>query len=329
MIATAIRRMAPPVARGVLAVIVALTAADATPAPQNQLVIHRAEVDEAAGQLKISGVEFGVAEPAVTLDAIPMLVLSHGPTEIVIAMSPDTAPGTYRLKVSKGTGIGDQDVFDVTVGAEGPQGEQGVPGPRGPQGETGPQGDPGPQGGQGPAGATGPAGPQGPPGPGRAAPPCFDNVNRYVDCGNGTVTDTVTGLVWLKKADCFGLSYSGVNKAAAELADGDCGLTDGSSAGDWRLPTIGEWEATIARAVALGCKSGSPGGPPALTNDAGTGCLNAGPTSFTGVRVDNYWSSSIKEEFPHIGWAISLWAGAQGGGFRTNHYWGWPVRGGR
>jgi hypothetical protein len=34
-----------------------------------------------------------------------------------------------------------------------------------------------------------------------ADPPCFDNLNRYVDCGNGTVTgtvtDTVTGLIWL------------------------------------------------------------------------------------------------------------------------------------
>ena len=28
-----------------------------------------------------------------------------------------------------------------------------------------------------------------------ADPPCFDNANRYVNCGNGTVTDTATGLV--------------------------------------------------------------------------------------------------------------------------------------
>ena len=36
----------------------------------------------------------------------------------------------------------------------------------------------------------------------RAAPPCFDDANRYVDCENGTVTDTVTGLIWLKNAGC-------------------------------------------------------------------------------------------------------------------------------
>ena len=37
----------------------------------------------------------------------------------------------------------------------------------------------------------------------RADGPCFDNTNRYVDCGNGTVTDTVTGLIWLQQADCL------------------------------------------------------------------------------------------------------------------------------
>src|SRR5262249_1683415 len=34
---------------------------------------------------------------------------------------------------------------------------------------------------------------------GRAAAPCVDKTKRYVDCGNGTVTDSETGLVWLKQ----------------------------------------------------------------------------------------------------------------------------------
>jgi hypothetical protein len=29
----------------------------------------------------------------------------------------------------------------------------------------------------------------------KAAGPCFNNSDRYVDCGNGTVTDTTTGLI--------------------------------------------------------------------------------------------------------------------------------------
>jgi hypothetical protein len=106
-----------------------------------------------------------------------------------------------------------------------------ISGAQGPQGETGPQG---PQGEKGDPGTGGTAT--------RAAGPCFDMDNRYVDCGNGTVTDTVTGLIWLKQTDCLGFqNWVNANAAAAALANGACGLTDGSSPGDWRLPTQAEW----------------------------------------------------------------------------------------
>jgi hypothetical protein len=168
------------------------------------------------------------------------------------------------------------------------------------------------------------------------APPCFDNSNRYVDCGNGTVTDTVTGLVWLKNAECFGeLTYSAAGEAAAGLAAGQCGLTDGSSPGDWRLPTLAEWQATVARALALNCRAFVPGGiPPSLTNDPGTGCLGTGPTSFTGVQFVNpdsvYWTSNANESNPVLAFVVGL-----SSGFSTNHAKGfsplhfvWPVRAG-
>ena len=60
-----------------------------------------------------------------------------------------------------------------------------------------------------------------------------DCGSRYVDNGNGTVTDTLTDLVWLRNASCF--SYTNWDQAtadAASLADGQCSLTDGSPAGD-------------------------------------------------------------------------------------------------
>ena len=175
MSATRARRI-PGVLRLALGVwvVTAVSASVASPAPQNPLVIHRVEVDEAAGQIEISGVEFGSAEPLVTLEGIPVGVVSHDETDIVIALPAGTTPGTYRLKVAKGNGPGDRDVFEFTIGPEGPQGPQGVPGPQGPQGETGAQGDPGiqgppgpagPQGGPGPAGPQGATGPQGPDGP--------------------------------------------------------------------------------------------------------------------------------------------------------------------
>ena len=120
----------------------------------------------------------------------------------------------------------------------------------------------------------------------RAAGPCFDNLNRYVDCGNGTVTDTVTGLIWLRQADCFGQAdWATANRTAAGLKDGDCGLTDGSSPGDWRLPTNKEWETTMAQAKSMNCSY------PTLTDDAGTACIKGGQSSFTGLESDYYWSN--------------------------------------
>jgi hypothetical protein len=212
----------------------------------------------------------------------------------------------------------------------------GTPGPTGPEGPEGPAGPAGPTGPQGPQGATGAQGPQGPQGPPgtvtHAAPPCFDNVNRYADCGNGTVTDTATGLIWLKNANCFlHRSYADANETAAGLAAGQCGLTDGSSAGDWRLPTAAEWNATMARAVALGCTVSGSGGPPSMTNDPGTGCLSAGPSSFTGVQTSlcSYWSSTASEIHANVAWYVHLEDALVFPIGKMSNGCLWPVRGGR
>lgn len=168
----------------------------------------------------------------------------------------------------------------------------------------------------------------------RADGPCFDNSNRYVDCGNGTVTDTVTGLIWLKQWNCLpNNTWAAANQAAVGLKNGDCGLTDNSSAGDWRLPTRDEWTATIAQAVAMGCRFrelGLPGGlPPSLTNDAGTACYNIGPSSFAGVAGDFYWSSASLEAAPDTAWLANFLDGQINQGGKAFTLRVWPVRGGR
>lgn len=157
-----------------------------------------------------------------------------------------------------------------------------------------------------------------------AAPPCFDNSNRYVDCGNGTVMDTVTGLLWLKNANCFGQkNYATANTEAAGLEDGECGLTDNSSPGDWRLPTEAEWQATIAQADVLGCTN------PNLTNTVGTGCFSAGPQPFTGVQ-SFYWSSTAYAPQPVKAWVVALNNGVMAiDGKTISLDYVWPVRGGQ
>lgn len=61
---------------------------------------------------------------------------------------------------------------------------------------------------------------------------------RFVDHNNGTVTDTLTGLIWLRHANAFGQqTWDDAAAACAALAATDFDwLDDGSTAGDWRLP---------------------------------------------------------------------------------------------
>jgi outer membrane protein assembly factor BamB len=66
-------------------------------------------------------------------------------------------------------------------------------------------------------------------------------------------------------------------------------LKDGSSPGDWRLPTNKEWEATMAPAKSLMCSY------PTLTDDAGTACIKGGKSSFIDLESDYYWSSTPVE----------------------------------
>ena len=60
---------------------------------------------------------------------------------------------------------------------------------------------------------------------------------RFEDNSDGTVTDYLTGLIWLKNARCFSpKSWSVALAKINNLSSGSCGLSDGSIAGDWRTP---------------------------------------------------------------------------------------------
>lgn len=79
---------------------------------------------------------------------------------------------------------------------------------------------------------------------------------RFTDNDNGTVTDHLTDLIWLKNANCpdtVGGIYKGIGTVmwvsaltwSNALASGACGLNDGSTAGQWRLPNINELESLV------------------------------------------------------------------------------------
>ena len=140
---------------------------------------------------------------------------------------------------------------------------------------------------------------------------------RFYDNGNGTVTDNLTGLVWLKNANCTdtmggvekgsgNLTWSNALTWSNSLASGACGLTDGSTAGDWRLPNREELESLIDFSR---FNPALPAGHP-----------------FSNVQSNYYWSSTTSASFTVFAWAVYLWNGYVPNGYKPNHAYVWPVR---
>jgi hypothetical protein len=140
---------------------------------------------------------------------------------------------------------------------------------------------------------------------------------RFFDNDDGTVTDNLTGLIWLKNANCFNsISWKTALDTANALANGECGLTDGSVPGDWRLPNVRELRSLIDH--------GSFG--PAL------------PANYPFISVQSsnyYWSSTSLTGSPGNAWGIYSFVGDHGdiGTFGKVNLdipvYMWPVRDGQ
>jgi Protein of unknown function (DUF1566) len=148
---------------------------------------------------------------------------------------------------------------------------------------------------------------------------------RFVDNGDGTITDSVTRLQWEKKdLSCPGvhcvtdvytwsdamLSFvSAVNDSSAD------GVTVTGLGGytDWRLPDIAELQMIIDLSAA-GCGSGSP-------------CIDPifGPTATDAF----YWSSSSNTANPTNAWLVRFDDGLVANGVKSFLRPVRAVRGGR
>jgi len=137
----------------------------------------------------------------------------------------------------------------------------------------------------------------------------FTSQAGFTNNGDGTVTDNLTGLIWLKNADCFGTkNWSDALSEANGLANGACSLTDGSSAGDWRLPNINELRSLF-------------------DPDQSVPYLPAGHP-FDGVQ-DYYWSSTSNADTPTDAWDVHPIYCFVYHLDKTNTFYVWPVRGGQ
>ena len=133
---------------------------------------------------------------------------------------------------------------------------------------------------------------------------------RFTDNGDGTVTDNLTALIWLKNANCFGArNWATTLGDANALASGSCGLSDGSSAGGWRLPNGNELHSLIDLAQS---NPALPAGHP-----------------FTGVQVNLYWTSTTVDYNTPGVVVVAMSNGAPVGAIKTGFLFVWPVRGGQ
>lgn len=144
-------------------------------------------------------------------------------------------------------------------------------------------------------------------------------TDRFVDCGNGTVTDTTTNLVWLKDTRCFSSGMTWVaswREVGTRLADGSCGLTDHSKPGDWRLPGLADW-ATVLIQVPGQCV-------PSLPDKTGEGCLESNPWVL-GIAPSYYWTSTAGVGYSSA-WAAELSRGNLLQVITGQHFLVWAVR---
>jgi len=137
-------------------------------------------------------------------------------------------------------------------------------------------------------------------------------VPRFTDNGDGTVTDNLTELVWLKNADCFGIVtwYQALINGNT-LQAGFCDLSDNSHQGDWRLPNRNEMLSLIDINYP-GIDRALPEGHP-----------------FINVREDYYWTSSTASyNFGASAWHVSGKDGRVLPDGKNNNLinFAWPVR---
>ena len=146
---------------------------------------------------------------------------------------------------------------------------------------------------------------------------------RFTDNGDGTVTDNLTGLMWLKDANCINTEYPVFDNdgtpgdgrvtwqhALDFVAGINVGTYPNCGAGytDWRLPNVNELESLATNAEETNIAT--------WLNQQG----------FINVQKYN-WSSTTLASAPDVAWVANMWIGRKT--FFSKSYYGinvWPVR---
>ncbi|MDM8551967.1 DUF1566 domain-containing protein [Desulfobacterales bacterium HSG2] len=145
--------------------------------------------------------------------------------------------------------------------------------------------------------------------------------DRFADNTDGTVTDNLTGLIWLKDANSANttgydtdgkVTWANAFDFVGKLNNGDYGTGASGNCGqsDWRLPNLRELQSLIDYGVT---SPALPSGHP-----------------FTSVQTNYYyWSSTTCASSSSIAWGVYLDHGGVGYNNKSSTYYVLPVRGGQ
>src|SRR5262249_12483780 len=114
---------------------------------------------------------------------------------------------------------------------------------------------------------------------------------RFTDNSNGTITDNLTGLIWLKNANCPSgtRNWQGALDFVAGINNGTNACGDTSNGGshqiDWRLPNVRELHSLVDFAFVNPAISSNP---------------------FTNFQSSSYWSSTTFAVNSGSAWFVSF-----------------------
>ena len=157
---------------------------------------------------------------------------------------------------------------------------------------------------------------------------------RFADNGNGTITDTMTGLVWEKQSDDgsihdkdnrFTWSVSGSTDptgTAFALLLNTLNATAFGGYRDWRLPTLNELQTIVSRGAIT---PGMPVVPPEFNAGCRPGCTVQQCSCTTAL---NYWTSTTNPAYDQQAWYVLFNTGESGVAFKTIELYARAVRGG-
>jgi len=132
-------------------------------------------------------------------------------------------------------------------------------------------------------------------------------VPRFTVDGTGNcITDTLTGLMWIRNPDATARTWQQALDFANSL--------EGCGAADWRLPNVNELESLVNLEVA---------------NQA----IFLNGQGFSGVQADSYWTSSIftgpAGGSAPLAWIVTMASGGLGPIARSASSFVLPVRAGQ